>query len=120
MLNLLDTDSRIQDLGSLDAELSKNKQKAGLAIKLLKRRKSAETPVKRNSHKIGNFKRKPPCVVTKIPGKFGGKSRCINSESFLPSSFNNLSCLLVTISSYGTLSTGLAGVQYNIIFFLEM
>ncbi len=36
MLNLLDTDSRIQDLGSLDAELSKNKQKAGLAIKLLK------------------------------------------------------------------------------------
>jgi hypothetical protein len=87
MLNLLDTDSRIQDLGSLDAELSKNKQKAGLAIKLLKRRKSAETPVKRNSHKIGNFKRKPPCVVTKIPGKFGGKSRCINSESFLPSSF---------------------------------
>jgi hypothetical protein len=36
MLNLLDTDSRIQDLGSLDAELSKNKQKAGLAGKLLK------------------------------------------------------------------------------------
>jgi hypothetical protein len=57
MLNLLDTDSRIQDLGSLDAELSKNKQKAGLAIKLIKSRKSAKT-VGKMRRKLGT-KRKP-------------------------------------------------------------
>jgi hypothetical protein len=82
MLNLLDTDSRIQDLGSLDAELSKNKQKAGLAIKLVKRGKSAETVVKRNAQEIGYCKRKLVKKSAKAPVKKWGKN-CKNLKPCL-------------------------------------